>query len=439
MTSFNYVTATVSDLERKAEGLGLSIFVTRPEAAEYLYAGPERLVSGEIPEGLRRLTLLARIAIHDFEKSTTPPEFLVQYASRIGLTEFSNGFAAKEIVLNFVRRNIGSYATRYMNCNIASRTTYIGVVAGFSHQVRPFARNIESSGAITRIYTDGTVVERTQDPSTISCPEQIKAYYWNPDKCRLGFVISTGESSWHYFEIVARQGGEAGRPEFGHRSSDFSDLVCVSEWFNLAGGGLSKKLVLLSLNQLRLNFSSQGLFYQQSLRLGEKSAEIRIDLDSNVDHGDLCRLAKSSRDIYGFSGIQSCIETQSLSRYLESQARFNELLQPDLLCISDDGAYFGPRHFAEDPVSALTIAYFQENRKLIPAKSRGKDALKKQVRSMLGGALVNKETEASIDLQLAYMESMALSREGAALQSLLSSKSVAETVAYLEMKGLCQS
>ena len=435
MTDFNYVTATIEQLGEIARDLGLSTEVSYEEAVAY---SAEDVRAGDAYRAapLRRLALLGRIGLHVFNQETEPPKFVADYARAQGFTEFVKAEAALTWMnLGLSSRiftRVPSYNLTTMYSVFAGSTLYLYTEVGSSRMSRLITDLLESS--VVQIKEDGpiNISETTQNSDYL---EDVVAYHCDMQKGVLGFLLSKAPSKVAYIQITGRTSGTADVPAFGSRSEDGSDRIAVSQWYKLAGGGLYEKILSLPLESLGVHFSKDGLHYKQEVKALGNQVSVVIPLDYKVSHTTLSILTKRQRDyMLGSGGFTNVIREQSLPALLRDQFSRNKILLPELFCLDAGYTYRGPEKYTKDPISALAIAYFQENQGFIPEKCSTTTSLRKEVFGWVGSWVLEEERSMSLSLQ-AGRHSEALAKAGERdLRSMLISKSLIEVGAILELE-----
>lgn len=434
MTTFNYLNATVTELEAKALELGLPIEVTPEQAAEYRYPRSEVLTCQIPTTADRRLVLLGRIAVDDFDKSTTPPQFVVDFAASKGLTMYEKPLrAALDVMQSGLLKYMGSFLTPYtqpLYCQFAGRTLYLTPSVNRADRVYAFVRALEAE-CVPQILQDGPLYDPSPEANNTYSLRTVQGYHWDKARGVGGFVLDTGEGNWAYLRMICRGSGTLPIPAEGSRHEDFLDLTEVSAWYNLAGGGFHKRALGITLEALGVTLSKEGLYYNEELVMGGEVAKISVDLNHHVSVATLVTLSQSRTDFYTRGYLDSIINID-LPSYLRQHTCANRLLVPEMLYLSSQGVYSGPNKYAEDPVSALVIAYMQEHGRSVLKRHSSKEELKKELFHSIGDAVNRKERAISLQYQLSRCNKMLCEGSNISIEQLLTKKSLVEVAAYLE-------
>lgn len=369
MHHIDYIHASVPQLQAHLESLGLSTSVRVEDAAEYKFHHYTEALQPleQVSEPYLRLVYLGRLAKHLVDEETTPPSFVVDWARRAGLVEYAEPGSAIQTysasVIHFLQGYVSKYSTYPTHISFLGRTFVArldGCTAdGFSSFKNAIRQNSieDQNDPLMRVFT--APIDRPHWGSIAACHiDEAKGF--------AGFVMTIpGQpGKWIYVKVGSRILGTASLPDPGHRALDFSDLTGFDEHYYNLHGTLYHRLLRLPLQQLGVSLTPSGFYQKSVLPFAEETLEVNTGISIIVLPHVIGSLTEQRPSTYGSRWAVPTYNTDasSLGNYLRLQTIRNRMLRPCTLCLDSNFQYKGPEEYLQDPVTALVIAYAQENR-----------------------------------------------------------------------------
>ena len=446
MTDFDYMSASVTDLENRLRDLNLPTEVELAEAVTYQFKsmmGLEPDVTEITPE-LRRLALIGRFVTYEINKDTEPPLFVQSWASSKGLGRIADSSLAADALVNHIEPLLNrfarwSYRTAQLNLLYLGKSLNVilnSSLTAFHSTVRHIIGDVGSA-------LGGTTIADLPEDAVISVTvegcDSIVGVVPRLSKGYVSIIVKVDDESWCYITVGNRVLGSGNHrmPTFFEAAEDGTDLWGAADLLRKNNSTLLWRTMQLPMRSLGLYLSNKGVCYRDKISMQgyEDSIMIPVDLDSNNLHEMMCQ-PPGTFNSSSWLPAPPDIPTSSLGHYIRVHTLSNRMLRPCTLFLDENMDYYGPQEFRSDPVTSLFIVYAQVNKNVLTSpeskfyKGTTKSTLLAYVNSYLERPINRAETDVSLKLQLCKVRDL-LGRElsKAALQDTLVSKSLLETFA----------
>lgn len=446
MTDFDYMSASVTDLENRLRDLNLPTEVELAEAVTYQFksmSGLEPDVTEITPE-LRRLALIGRFVTYEINKNTEPPLFVQSWASSKGLGRIAESNLAADALVNHIEPLLNrfvrwSYRTAQLNLSYLGKSLNVilnSSLPAFHSTVRHLTGGAGSALGGT------TLVDLPEDAvisvSVEGC-DSIVGVVPHLSKGYVSVIVKVDAESWCYITVGNRVLGAGNHrmPTFFEAAEDGTDLWGAADLLRKNNSTLLWRTLQLPMLSLGLHLSNKGICYRNKINMQgyEDSIMIPLDLGSNNIHEMMCQ-PPSTFNSSSWLPAPPDIPTSSLGHYLRVHTISNRMLRPCTLFLDESMEYYGPEEFRSDPVTSLFVVYAQVNKDVLTSpeskfyKGTTKSTLSAYLDHYLKHPVNRAESDVSLRLQLRKLRDL-LGREiqEDELQRTLVSKSILETFA----------
>ena len=445
MTDFDYMSASVTDLENRLRDLNLPTEVTLSEAVTYQFkptTGMESDVTEITPE-LRRLALIGRVVTNKINKETEPPLFVQSWASSKGLGRIAESSLAADALVNHIEPLLNrfvrwSYRTAQLNLSYLGKSLNVILSSSppaFLSTVRHILGGVgvARGGAVVVDLPEDAVI----DTSVEGCDCIVGAVPFL-SKGYISLIVRVDDASWCYITVGNRSLGEGHRmPTFLEAAEDGTDLWGSTALLRKNNSTLLWRAMQLPMRSLGLHLSNKGICYRDKISMQgyEDSIMLPVELGSDNLH-EMMRQQPSTFNSSNWIPAPPDIPTNSLGHYVRVHTISNRMMRPCTLLLDENMEYYGPEEFRSDPVTSLFVVYAQVNKDVLTLpesrfyKGTTKSTLSAYLDHYLKHPINRAEFDISLRLQLRRLRDL-LGRDTSEdeLRDTLVSKSLLETFA----------